>query len=83
MAQREKTFKKPSYRVNKRILERCVGVNCDTKPRFQTLSPLLPDFDFNMCQYIGYSFRGYKRIWCSQLSGVISISRLPVTDVLT
>jgi hypothetical protein len=26
MAQREKTFKKPSYRVNKRILERYMRV---------------------------------------------------------
>jgi len=28
MAQREKTFKKPSYRVNKRILERYIRSKC-------------------------------------------------------
>jgi hypothetical protein len=29
MARREKTFKKPSYRVNKRILERYIRSKCD------------------------------------------------------
>ena len=29
MARREKTFKKPSYRVNKRILEKYIRSKCD------------------------------------------------------
>jgi hypothetical protein len=38
MAQREKTFKKPSYRVNKRILERYMR----SKRDLLRLVPILP-----------------------------------------
>ena len=40
MAQREKTFKKPSYRVNKRILERYIRSKCDLLGLTPMLSPV-------------------------------------------
>jgi hypothetical protein len=36
MVQGKKTFIKSSYRVNKRILERCIGWECDLMTHFYT-----------------------------------------------
>jgi len=44
MAQREKTFKKPSYRVYKRILERCIRSKYDLLRFSHTFPGQIPVF---------------------------------------